>query len=54
MRRRILLLAALLTAVVGLGAAPRSAKVGLICPMHPPGYCCSGPPLCRCTPGPCI
>ena len=29
-------------------------KAGLLCPNHPPGYCCSGPPLCRCTPGPCL
>jgi hypothetical protein len=54
MRRTLLLLAALLIVVGGLGAAPHSAKAALNCPMHPPGWCCSGPPLCRCTPGPCI
>jgi hypothetical protein len=29
-------------------------KAALTCPNHPPGYCCSGLPLCRCTPGPCL
>jgi hypothetical protein len=32
--------------------APGNAA--LICPNHPPGFCCSGPPLCRCTRGPCL
>lgn len=76
MRRKILLLAALLVAVGGLGVAPRSALGGLeaapgaamggfgatlgaanaalTCPAHPPGFCCSGPPTCRCTRGPCL
>jgi hypothetical protein len=54
MHRKILLLAALLTVVGGLGAAARSAKAVLTCPAHPPGFCCSGPPLCRCTRGSCL
>jgi hypothetical protein len=65
MRRKILLLAALLavvggfgvaprSAMGGFGAAPRSANAVLTCPAHPPGFCCSGPPLCRCTRGPCL
>jgi hypothetical protein len=52
MRRRVLLLAALLAAVGGLGSVPRSATAVLSCPAHPPGFICTGPPLCRCTRGP--
>jgi hypothetical protein len=54
MRRKMLLVAALLTVVGAFVAAPRSAKAALTCPEHPPGFCCSGPPLCRCTRGSCI
>jgi hypothetical protein len=66
MRTKIFLVA--LLAVVGaLGAAPRAAMGGfraapppmeveafLTCPAHPPGFCCTGPPFCRCTRGSCI
>lgn len=52
--RRTLLLAALLVVVGGFGAAARSVKPAIICPQHPPGFCCTGPPLCRCTLGSCL
>ncbi len=54
MRKKILLLGALAAVAGSFAAAPPAAKALLTCPEHPPGYCCSGPPLCRCTPGPCI
>lgn len=52
MRRKILLLAALLPVLGTLGSVPRSAMAALQCPAHPPGFVCTGPPLCRCTRGP--
>lgn len=61
-RKSLITLAALLAlAILGLpsfGAEPIAklfapGSTALLCPNHPPGYCCSGPPLCRCTPGPC-
>ncbi|HEY2292258.1 MAG TPA: hypothetical protein VGM86_16285 [Thermoanaerobaculia bacterium] len=56
MRKTLFTLTALLAFVV-LGLPAKSftpGTTGLLCPNHPPGYCCSGPPLCRCTPGPCL
>ncbi len=62
-RKILITLATLLTlALLGLpsfGAEPIAklfapGSTALLCPNHPPGYCCSGPPLCRCTPGPCL
>jgi len=44
----------LLGTLAGPGSDPHSAASALGCPNHPPGWCCSGPPTCRCTIGPCL
>jgi hypothetical protein len=55
MRRTMMTLAALLLAAAAFGAtkpqpAP-AAKPEIECPLCPPGYYSSGPPLCRCVGG---